>query len=157
VAPDTLSHDERTVLAEGSFQDAALAAGNRDPIEVAAAEYAILRRKSLSTSEVAALLGLTDGRVRQRLIAQPPSLLGFKEAGDWRVYHFQFEQGTAVPGIEQVVARLRPGLNPVAICRWFTTPNPDLVSGASTTNLTPLQWLRIGEPVEIVARLAGDL
>lgn len=150
--------NERALLAEGGFDTSALTVPGADPVEIAAAEFARLRTESYTAEEAANVLGVTVGRIRQRLTSSPPTLFGIKVGGDWRVPRFQFENEQLIVGIEFVVGRLRAELNPVAVWRWFTTPNPDLPADEDGARLlTPLEWLRVGGAPEIVAALAGDL
>jgi hypothetical protein len=53
--------------------------------------------------------------------------------------------------------RLRTGLHPVGVWRWFTTTNPDLVVGEDETPVSPLEWLRAGFDAAVVADLAAEL
>lgn len=150
--------DERALLARGGFDADSLVDSGIDPIEVAASEFARLRNESYTTEEAATVLGVSVGRIRQRLTSIPPSLYGIKAAGDWRIPRFQFEGQHLIAGIESVVAQLRAELNPVAVWRWFTTANPDLPADEDETRLlTPLEWLRTGGASEIVGMLASDL
>jgi hypothetical protein len=48
-------------------------------------------------------------------------------------------------------------LSPLAVLRWFTSPNPDLFDGEDEDPMTPLQRLRTGHPPERAAALAADL
>jgi hypothetical protein len=63
-----------------------------------------------------------------------------------------------VPGIDRVFPRLPQSLNPVAVHRWFHTPNPDLEEReGQAAALTPLQWLQTGNDPDVVAELAAGL
>jgi hypothetical protein len=58
-----------------------------------------------------------------------------------------------------VVASLDPDLHPVAVFRWFTTPNPDLIvegPGEGRT-VSPRDWLRLGLAPRVVADQAAVL
>jgi hypothetical protein len=148
---------ERRLLTEGELEIEPLGAGSEDPIELAAAEFAKLRNDSLTAEEAAGILHVSDGRIRQRLTSRPPSLFGIKVNGDWRIPKFQFAGTELVPGIEHVIGRLRTGLSPVSLWRWFSSPNPDLTADEEDRPLSPLEWLRIGRPAQVVAALAADL
>lgn len=56
-----------------------------------------------------------------------------------------------MPGLDAVVAALAPTLHPVAVSRWFTTPNADLLGDAA---VSPIDWLVAGAAPEPVAALA---
>ena len=153
-----LSSEEKILAEEGGFDVKPFGAGKDDPVEVAAQEFARLRRESYTTEETTRILKVNGSRVRQRLTSRPPTLFGIKVDGEWRVPRFQFAGSELVPGIEVVVARLRPGLSPVSVSRWFTSSNPDLPADENEERyLTPLEWLRAGRPAETVAEIAADL
>jgi excisionase family DNA binding protein len=129
--------------------------GLEDPIARTAFEYAVLRTTGLTTREAAKRLGVNDSRVRQRLSQR--ALYGIKAGDEWRLPAFQFGRKGLVPGIERVFPRLPAILNPVAVYRWFHTPNPDLEEEGEGIALTPLQWLQSGNDPGVVAELAAGL
>jgi len=123
------------------------------PIAGMAVAHAELVARSLTVAETAERLGVDTSRVRQRIYAR--SLYAFKHGGGWLVPAFQLRRRTIVPGLDAAVSVLSPTLHPVAVSRWFTTPNPDLVIGDST--VSPIDWLTAGGVPEIVASLAGSI
>lgn len=130
--------------------------GAEDPIARTAAEYSALVATGLTAGEAAGLLGIDDSRVRQRLAER--TLYGIKAGNSWRIPRFQFDGGRVLPGIERVVPRLDPELHPVAVYRWFTTPDPDLVvDDEEERALSPRDWLRTGRDASVVAELAAEL
>ena len=66
---------------------------------------------------------------------------------------FQLRRRKLVPGLGAAVSALSPALHPVAVSRWFTTQNPDLVVDDSF--VSPIDWLAAGGAPEAVATLAG--
>jgi len=153
-----LSSAEVDALEAGGFDLRPRDLGERDPLALTAAEYAALLGTSLSTTRAARRLGVTEGRIRQRLTASPPSLYGVRTGGKWRLPELQFDGAHVVPGFDAVAKALRPGLHPVAFCRWFTSPDADLVAGAGAAEpWSPREWLRRGYAVEPVAVLAAGL
>jgi hypothetical protein len=81
-----------------------------------------------------------------------------KWRGEWLLPQFQFAARAEVPGISDVVPQLDPGLSPVAVARWFLSPNPDLVSGEGDGQATsPREWLLAGHSPKDVVRLAEAL
>ncbi len=154
-----LTEDEAKALDAGGFDRTPLPRDGEDPVALAAAEYAKLRDESLSTAEAGRRLTVKDSRIRQRLSGKAPTLFGLKvDGGDWRIPTFQFVGNARVPGIEKVIPRLRAGLNPVSVVRWFNAPNSDLpADGDEERSLSPLEWLRMGHDPSVVAELAGDL
>lgn len=156
-----LSEDELALLAAGGMRFDPLPAGSEHPLVRTAALYAALLGSSLSVAQAAALLGVAESRVRQRLGER--TLYGIKRPGGWRLPRFQFAAPGAtwgtVPGIERALRRLTFDLHPLAVVGWFTTPNPDLVVGddAAERPVSPLDWLKAGLSAEAVADLAADV
>jgi len=155
-APPPLTDQEERVLREGELDPRPLGWNETHLLYHATAEYARLLNESYTVEEVARLLGVNTSRIRQRLIGPARTLFGVKLGKAWRVPTFQFQGRRLVPGLGIVLRRLPGNLHPVALHRWFTSPNPDLAS-AGGTPISPLGWLRTGNPPEIVAELAGDL
>jgi hypothetical protein len=128
--------------------------GREDPLLRTAAEYAVLIASAYTVNEVAAFLRVEPSRIRQRLAAH--TLYGVKDHGNWRLPRFQFADGQLIPNVGAVFVRLRDGLHPVGVWRWFTTANPDLVVGEDETPVSPLEWLRAGFDAAVVADLAAE-
>jgi hypothetical protein len=123
------------------------------PVAGLAAAHAELVATSLSVAKVAKRLGVDTSRVRQRIYAR--SLYAFKHRGAWLVPAFQIDGRNLVAGISAVVSALPPALHPVAVTRWFTTPNADLVLGDDA--VAPIAWLASGASPETVAAHAGAI
>lgn len=123
------------------------------PIAGLAAAHAELVTKSLTVAAVAKRLGVDTSRVRQRIYAR--SLYGFKHRGTWLVPAFQLDGKKLVAGLPAVVPKLAPTLHPVAMSRWFTSPNDDLVLGDEA--VSPIVWLSSGAPPDVVASLAEGI
>jgi len=151
----SLTTAERDALRRGGMDLVPVEWGREDPLLRTAAEYAVLFASAYTVAQTAELLQVEPSRIRQRLAAD--TLYGVKERGSWRLPRFQFEGGRLVPNIGPVLARLRDGLHPVGVWRWFTTANPDLVVGEDETPVSPLEWLRAGFDAARVADLAGEL
>lgn len=154
---DSLRPDELALLAEGGFDFDARNLGVRDPVLQGALEYAAMRATALTTRQGAARLGVNDSRIRQRLLDR--ELYGLKVGDEWRLPLFQFE-GTVglVPNIERVIPHLSVDLSPIAVLRWFSTPNPDLASQQTGERpMSPLDWLRSGFDPREVAELAARI
>lgn len=123
------------------------------PVAVLAAAHAELVSKSLRVAEVAKRLAVDTSRVRQRIYAR--SLYAFKDQGGWLVPAFQMRGSDLVTGIDAAVSRLPVMLHPVAVSRWFTSANVDLVLGNEA--VPPIVWLTSGGSPELVAALAEDV
>jgi hypothetical protein len=119
------------------------------------ATYKRLLTESLSVEEAAKRLGVDGSRIRQRLATR--TLYGIKLDHNWYLPKFQFDGKELVPGITEVLAKLPEDLSPVAVYRWFTTANPDLLDQEGEP-LTPLRALQTGEArADVIADLAVDL
>lgn len=130
-----------------------LRAGELGPIAGLAAAHAEVVSKSETVAGVAKRLGVDPSRVRQRIYAR--SLYAFKHRGGWLIPGFQLESNRVIPGVEAVVSKLSPALHPVAVSRWFTTPNSDLI--LEDMAVSPIAWLTSGGPPDGVAALAGSI
>lgn len=153
-----LSPSEVEVLEEGGFDLEPEELGENDPLVRTAAEYAALLKTSLTTTAVAERLGVEPRRIRRRLTGRPPTLYGIRASTGWRIPQFQFDGNSLLPGIPDLVANLDPELHPIAVYRWFVTPDPDLTARRlGDRELSPRDWLRLGFPPAAVAELARDL
>jgi hypothetical protein len=159
-----LPEAELALLRHGGFDVDGAPTSGEDPIARAAAAYSALLETALSIKSVAEALGRNESRVRQRLLER--SLIGIRRGRGWLLplFQFQVEAGTGqrvvrttVPGVERVFPHLAPGLHPVAVWLWFTTPNTELVPEDGDEPLSPRAWLESGQPWAVVADLARDL
>ena len=132
--------------------------GPDDPIVKTVATYASLLASSLTVSQVAHILGVSTGRVRQELYAG--TIYGIKDTGAWRLPRWQFADDLTglLPGIRRVLPRLDRSILPIAVYTWFTSPDPDLtIDENEEITLSPRDWLRSGRNPQVVADLAGAL
>jgi hypothetical protein len=154
--PPPLTEAEERFLREGGLDPRPLTPEEAHPFHRATAEYARLLHDSYTAEEAADIFGVNASRIRQRLTGTPRTLYGIKAGRGWRIPRFQFHGRRLVPGIERAVERLASGLHPVAVHRWFTSPNPDLTREGDKP-MSPLDWLRVGNPPDVVAELAAGL
>jgi len=150
-----LTESEAAILSEGGFSPSGGA--EKDRVEASAQAFASLLSESLSVAQAAEVLGVHQSRIRQKLGEGRRSLFGIKIRDEWVLPRFQFWEKGTVPGIEEVFTELDPDLHPVAVQRWFTTPNPDLEMDREGKVLSPLDWLRTGHPTAAVIELARTL
>ncbi len=149
---------EAELLERGGFSLKSDQIGAGDSLFQTAADYSVLLHSSLSTAETAKRLGVDECRILQRLSATPPTLYGILLETSWRIPDFQFDGEELVKGLGEVVLRLDPELHPLAVFRWFTTPNADLtVEALAGRSLSPRDWLRVGLPLEPVLEMASNL
>lgn len=130
-----------------------LRADELGPIAGLAAAHAEVVSRSTTVSALANRLGVDPSRVRQRIYAR--FLYAFKHRGGWLIPNFQLEPNSVIPGVEAVVWKLSPRLHPVAVSRWFTTPNSDLT--LDDEEVSPIAWLSSGGQPDRVAALAGSI
>lgn len=153
-----LTASEAAALERGGFELGVTDLGTEDPLARTVAEHAALLETSFTTAAAAERIGVDPSRIRQRLSSQPQTLFGVKVDAGWVIPAFQFDGARLLPGLGRVVAELDPTLHPVAVQRWFLTPNPDLTIGdEEAEHLSPRDWLRGGFPPDAVAALARNL
>lgn len=151
-----LTEGERRALTEGGVD----LESHESPRMLSAAdrtrlEFGNLLVQSLSVDDAARMLKVDSSRIRQRLGGRPRSLFGIKMGRTWRIPKFQFYGRRLVPGIDAVVANVPLDLSPVAVFRWFTTPNSELELDSEP--VTPLEWLKGGNAPARAAELAAAL
>jgi len=153
-----LPPEQLEMLRRGGFSTTREALGSNDPVLRGALDFSALIASALSAKQAARMLGVDPSRIRQRLTGRPRSLFGVKRHGQWLLPRFQFSGKTEVPGISQIVPHLDPHLNPVAVARWFLSPNSDLVVDEGDGQpVSPRDWLVSGHSPKDVIRLAEGL
>lgn len=150
-----LTSAEAGALLRGGFDLSSQDRGKEDPVVHASAEHAAILTSALTTAEAAERLGVSDGRVRQRLAQR--SLYGVHGRRGWLVPSFQFASDGDLPGWDKVAPRLPVAMSPVTLLGWLTLPNPDLVLGEDERPTSPRDWLLSGHDPELVAQLADGL
>jgi len=153
VAPTALTVDERRALESGGVPiDGELAFR---PLANRAAKYHAILKGSLNADQAARRLGVSTGRIRQRLLADPPTLYGIRDGNIWRLPVFQFRSKGLVPNIDLVISHLDRRLDPVAVENWFRQPHIDLDQDGHL--VSPVDWLDQGRNAQAVVELAEDL
>lgn len=151
-----LTEDEAHLLDDANFtedRDAFLAAGTD-----AAGHAARLAVTSYTAEEVAAGLGVTASRVRQKRLAG--ELWAIPDGHTWLFPVLQFETteagvpGRQIRGLDKVFKALPTDLHPVAIAEFLTTPQPTLFHDRP---MPPVQWLRDGGQVQDVIDAATSI
>jgi hypothetical protein len=149
-----LTQDEARLLDEAGFVE--------DPVAFAQAAAdivaytALLINTAYTGPEVAALLGITASRVRQRRLAH--TLWAIESDGNWVYPAIQFEinlktgkPDRQIRGLDQVFQALPAGLHPTAVAGLLRTPQMELLVDGRPRSV--LEWLRSGGPVEPVLDL----
>lgn len=148
-ASQTLTADQEAVLrAAGSFVD------EMPPVEERASTRTARRivdmiATALTADEAANRLGVTPGRIRQRLGAR--TLLGVKVGSAHRLPDFQFTGDGELPGWDRIAPTVPEGAHPVSIARFMHTPHPDLTVAGEP--LSPTDWLIGGGAPDRVASM----
>jgi hypothetical protein len=153
VAQTALTLDEQRALESGGVPIGGQLAFR--PLAVRAAKYHAILTGSLNAEQAAKRLGVSTGRVRQRLLADPPTLYGIRDGNVWRLPAFQFASKGLVPNVDRVISHLDRELDPVAVENWFRQPHIDLEQDGHL--VSPLDWLAQGRSVQPVAELAENL
>jgi hypothetical protein len=151
-----LSADDARLLDEADFtedHDALVTVGT-----ATAGHAARLAVTALTADEVATALGVSASRVRQKRIAG--ELWAIPDGNTWLFPVLQFESdasrrpGRQIRGLDRVFKALPPGLHPVAVAQFLTTPQPGLFHGRPTA---PLDWLREGGDIDDVVDAAAGI
>lgn len=149
----SLTEDEARLLDDAGFdedREAFLAAGTE-----IAGHVAHLAVTAFTADEVAAGLGVTASRVRQKRLAG--ELWAIPDGQTWVFPVLQFETGDnggpsrQIRGLDQVLKALPNGMHPVAVAGFLRTPQPDLYLERA---LTPVEWLRSGGDIDQVVAAA---
>lgn len=136
---------------------------NREALLAARIEHALrtqtLNEQTFSVAEVAALLKLSESRVRHRI--QEGSLYAFPARGrgtSRRLPTWQFENNEPIPHLGEVLGALPDDFNPIEVRNFILNARIDQPNGDGDAPL--LEWLRGGgdvEPVLEVARTQAEV
>ena len=111
-----------------------------------------LRENSLSTAEVATLLGRDPANIRRSRLDGALYSPGSGVPGQsLRFPRWQFVDGSPVPGLRKVIPAFPAHFHPLSIERFMLTANKEL------QNMPPVKWLTMGGNPEAVAVLADEL
>jgi hypothetical protein len=145
-------HDESVLREAGSLAQPRAPLASRPSTATTVATLALVS-DALTVKDAAARLGVTTGRIRQRIAAR--TLLAVEAGGAWKLPAFQFAGTDVVRGLDRVVPVLPADAHPLVVQRFLTTPHPDLeVDGEPAS---PLTWLSGGGDIDAVVGLAEDL
>ncbi|MDX6381068.1 MAG: hypothetical protein QOI57_2092 [Rubrobacteraceae bacterium] len=121
-----------------------------------AARYAAMLASSLTVAEAAALLGVSESRIRQRMGDR--TLYGVRVGKERRLPRFQFAEGEEVPGVGEVLREISEDVYPLSIENWFTHPNPDLYLDKDEEEpVSPREWLLSGGSPDVLVPVAKEL
>ena len=145
-------HDEAVLRETGSLAYEMPPLAERASAKTAMRTVQLLE-DALTVQQVADVLKVSPGRVRQRLSKR--TLLGIDVAGNWKLPKFQFTADGEVRGLDQVLPGLPSDVHPLVLWRFLTTPHPDLI--LENEAVSPGTWMSTGGSVEPVLELAADL
>jgi len=138
-------------------------ADNRKALLSARIEHALrtqtLNEQTFSVPDVAALLKLSESRVRHKI--QEGSLYAFPAQGrgtSRRLPMWQFENGEPIPHLGEVLGALPDDFSPIEVRNFILHARIDQPNGDGDAPL--LEWLRAGgdvEPVLEVARTQAEV
>lgn len=123
-----IAQGSRTLDPELWGNKVTLAQAHESALASLAVEFEMRRdllRSSITSSEAAALLGVSEQAILDRLRGR--SLVGLKQGRTWRLPTWQFHAGTQngyVPGLKQL-QDAHPG-SLIALSRWVNRPHPGL-------------------------------
>ncbi|MUL82182.1 MULTISPECIES: hypothetical protein [unclassified Mycolicibacterium] len=150
-----LTEDEARLLDDADFtedRDAFLTAGTE-----IAGHVAHLAVTALTADVVAAGLGVSPSRVRQKRLAR--ELWAIPDGQTWRFPVLQFETDVnggptrQIRGLDRVFKALPADLHPVAVAGFLRTPQLDLFHDRP---MTPVEWLRAGGDVALAVAAAAS-
>ena len=151
-----LSEHELKVLEEGGFPKLPAEISLGDNIAIVAGEIGVLIASALSQAQAAHLLGVDPSRIRQRI--SQGSLYAITDENNVKVLpRFQFTDKGALPGLDKILPVIHKEAHPIAVQRFFLTPNADLFSEELQANLSPRDWLMTGHQSEPIVKMAADL
>lgn len=152
-----LTGAEAEVLSRGGLDPSRPSSGfSGGQLARTVAKRAAMLASSLTVSEAAGLLGVSESRIRQRI--GDGTLYAVRAFKEQRLPRFQFADGGEVPNSGEVLREVREGVHPVSVENWFTLPNPDLYLDEDEAEpVSPRDWLRSGGSPEAVVPLAREL
>ena len=114
-------------------------------------EFKRLRDESLGGKQVAELLGISRGRVRQLSAHEHPGLYAFRGLRhEWRYPPWQFFDGGALPNLRELLKVVSPAAHPISVSRFINQKIPDLKPPRLEKPLSPREWLIAGYELETV-------
>lgn len=115
---------------------------------------AVATAESLTTRQVAELLGVDPSRVRHRIRdGQLYAVAG--DGGEHRLPRWQFGTIHVLPHLRKVLQALQADLHPLEVAGFMTTPQPELELEGKA--LCPRDWLLGGGSVDPVVELAATV
>lgn len=122
-----------------------------------AAKRAAVLSDVLTVSDAHEVLGVSEERVRQRLRADPPTLVGIQvNGGQWLLPAFQFAHDAVVArNGGRVIAALPCGLSLQYVDAFFTSPN-DVLRDELGEATSPTAWIAQGRDPDLLLAVAAQ-
>jgi excisionase family DNA binding protein len=148
-----LTTEERTALrAAGSLVETMPAFEDRASTKTAVA-YREMLDASLTVTQAAARLGVSESTVRRRLSAR--TLFGIRAGRGWRLPIVQFEESRELPGLAVVLPYFPADTHPLVVVTFLSRPHVDL--RLNDVAVSPVDWLAAGADPAQVADAVADL
>lgn len=109
--------------------------------------------ESLSVNDAAERVGVSTARIRQRLAAR--TLWAYKWGARRLLIPAQFTDDGVVPGVDAVIARVRPDAHPLEVQALLTLPQPTLEVGGEPASI--VVWLLSGPRSDAEIARATDI
>lgn len=146
---DNLSPDQVRVLERVGSLVESMPSHSQRATTVTRADGAELFTRSLVTAEVADLLHVSKGRVRQRAAAG--TLYAIKSRTSTRFPRFQFTDHGVLPGWEAVAVAIPTDVHPLAVENVVRAPSQELEREGKP--ISPYEWLETGGAPEQVVQV----
>lgn len=150
--PSDVASAEQTALAAAGIHLTDSTPETASTVLAGAAASQRLYDSALTVEQAAQMLGVTAGRVRQRISAGVLAVVRRPEG--YLLPVWQFYDGKVVPHLNQVLA-VAGDVHPLTLQGFMTEPNPDLEVNGQI--VSPRGWLISGGNPEQVAELAEIL
>lgn len=151
-APDAFTEAQEEVLASAGMPPVEAVPLSR-PSARSRFEHERIHSTAYTTTEVAEMLDVTAGRIRQH--AANRTLLTVKTRGNARFPRFQFTaDGDVLPGWETVAPHFPRDAHPLAVEAFLGHVSEELEIGDRL--VSPSEWLSTGGEPSVVADLVDD-
>lgn len=142
---------ETTDLTDADLTAEARAAAQSRVAQDRAAAQEQVHSASLTTGEVASLLGRLEASIRRSKASGDLYALPSAGGRAIRFPRWQFEEREVVPGLRAIIPAFPQYTHPLTIQHFMTTPNESL------GRLSPVRWLLDGGEVGAVLALVEEL
>lgn len=146
--------EEHQALQEAGLEFTPRYGREEDPVTRSIAAYSAIIKTALTTTELAARIARSQGRIRQLLNNR--ELYGIQPDQDWLIPSFQIHGNRLLPGLGRVLQSLPDEVHPLEVEAFFLQPHPDL-RDREGRSLSPRDWLISGRDASQVVLIARYL